>query len=136
MSVISIGLSGMLAAQAQVQASAANIVHANSEGRIPVAGSPKPDDVYQPVDVVTFDVGKGGKPADVGYSYVPRPDSFSVVHDPDSPVANANGDVATPNVDLATEMVSMVQAKYQFYASAMVVRVGEQMLRATINMVA
>jgi len=54
MSVISIGLSGMLAAQAQVQASAANIVHANNEGRIPVAGSPQPDDVYQPIDVVTF----------------------------------------------------------------------------------
>ena len=136
MSIISIGLSGMLAAQAQVQASAANIVYANSEGRIPVAGSPKPDDVYQPVDVVQFDVGKGGKPAGVGYSYVPRSDGFSVVHDPSSPSANASGDVATPNIDLTTEMVSMVQAKYQFYASAMVVRVGEQMMRATINMVA
>ena len=135
-SIISIGLSGMLAAQAQVSASAANIVHANSVGRIPVPGVPAADAVYQPIDVVQFDAGTGSKPGGVGYSVVQRPDGFSVVHDPASPVANASGDVATPNVDIATEMVSMVAAKYQFFASAMVVRVGEQMLRTTINMVA
>ena len=65
-----------------------------------------------------------------------RANGFSVVHDPDSPVANANGDVATPNVDISTELVSMVAARYQFFASALVVRVGEQMMRTTINMIA
>lgn len=135
-SIISIGLSGMLAAQAQVQASASNIVNANSAGRIPVAGAPSAGDVYQPIDVVQFDVSSGGSPAGVGYSYVTRPDGYSVAHDPSSPSADANGDVATPNVDIATELVSMVAAKYQFFASAAVVRVGEEMMRTTINMVA
>src|SRR3954447_26492507 len=100
MSIISIGLSGMLAAQAQVTASAANIMHANSVGRVPVEGRPAADDVYRPVDVVRFDGGAGGRPGGVGYSYVQRPDGFSVEHDPNSPAANASGDVATPNVDI------------------------------------
>jgi flagellar hook protein FlgE len=39
-------------------------------------------------------------------------------------------------VDVPTELASLVQAKYQFYASAAVVRVGEQMMRTVVNLVA
>lgn len=135
-SIVSIGLSGMRAAEARASAAAANLVHAGSAGRIPIQGVNAPDDVYQPVDIVTYDLGRNGRPAGVGYAVTPRGSGYSVFHDPGSPAADGNGDVAVPNVDIPTELASLAQAKYQFYASAAVVRVGEQMLRTVINLVA
>jgi flagellar basal-body rod protein FlgC len=135
-SIISIGLSGMLAAQARVSAAAANIVHAGTVGRIPATGVPAKDAVYQPVDVVQFDTSSFGRPGGVGYSYTARTNGYSIEHDPSSPLADGSGNVATPNVDITTELVSMVAAKYQFYASAKVVQVGEQMMRAAISLIA
>jgi flagellar basal-body rod protein FlgC len=135
-SIMSIGLSGMRAAQAQVTAAASNIANAGSVGRIPSDDVPVVDEVYQPIDVIQFDTGAAGQPGGVGYNFVVRPDAFTIEHDPNSPVANENGDVARPAVDITSELVSLAAAKYQFYASAKVVQVGEQMMRAAINMIA
>jgi flagellar basal body rod protein FlgC len=135
-SIISIGLSGMRAAEAQASAAASNIVHAGTEGHVPGPNVQPADAVYQPVDVVTYDLGRNGQPGGVGYSVTTRPNGYSVVSDPSSPAADSSGNVATPNIDVPSEVVSLAQAKYQFYASAAVVRVGEQMMRTVVNLMA
>ena len=133
MSTISnIGLSGMRAAAARLQAAASNIANAQTNGRIPAGGAAQPGDVYQPVDVVQIDQKGGG----VATSYAPRAGAYSMVPDANSPFADADGNVAAPDVDLATEMVNVILAKYQFAASTKIVEADDQMQKATLDTLA
>jgi flagellar basal-body rod protein FlgC len=118
----------MKAAEARLQAAASNIVNAQTTGTTST--------VYKPVDVVQVDLSSGGQPGGVGYSYVARPNGFSMVSDPESPSADADGMVAAPDVDLATEMVNIILAKNLFAMSAKLVSVGDQMQRTTIDTLA
>src|SRR4051812_25511447 len=58
--VSNIGVSGMRAAEARLQAAASNIANAQTNGRVPSGGAAQPGDVYQPVDVVQVDQKGGG----------------------------------------------------------------------------
>ena len=132
---LSIGLSGMRAAEARVNASASNIAHSLSSGKIPDA-VPAVGDVYRPVDVVQSDAGSSGQPRGVTYSYVTRPNAFTIIYDPGSPNADINGTVALPNVEIATELVSVFVAKYQFLTSAKVVKAEQQITKTAIDTLA
>ena len=126
-SVASIGLSGMRAAEALASAAAANIVHAGAQGRIAGPDVAPADAAFQQVTVVTYDLGSDGGASGVGYS----PPTKSASSTPAQPIA-----VATPSVNVPAELVSLAQAKYQFYSSVAVVWVGDEMMRAVINLVA
>ena len=133
MSTISnIGVSGMRAAAARLQAAASNVANMQTNGRVPTGGAPQPGDVYQPVDVVQVDQKGGG----VATSYVSRQGAYSMVSDPNSPFADTNGMVAAPEIDLATEMVNVIIAKYQFAASTKIVEADSQMQKATLDTLA
>ena len=130
--VSNIGLSGMQAAAARLQAAASNIANAQSNGRVPSGGAARPGDVYQPVDVVQIDRKGGG----VTTSYASRQGGYSMLSDPNSPFADADGNVAAPDVDLATELVNVILAKYQFAASTKIVEADDQMQKATLDTLA
>ena len=121
-SITSIGLSGLRAAEALASAAAANIVHAGLSGRLAGPDVQPADAAFQQVSVVTYDLGRNGQPGGAGYS---------VKHATASPT-----DIATPSVDVPAELVSLAQAKYQFYSSVAVIGVGDEMMRAVINLVA
>ena len=70
MSAISTGLSGLRAAEARLDAVAANVANMSTVGTAPGASGSSP--VYEPIDVVTFQSG-GGRPSGVGYGFVPDP---------------------------------------------------------------
>ena len=130
MSAISnIGLSGMQAAAARLQAAASNIANVQTNGRVPAGGAAQAGEVYQPIDVVQVDQKDGG----VTTSYATRQGAYSMVSDPNSPFADADGNVAAPGVDLATEMVNVILAKYQFAASTKLVEADDQMQKATLD---
>jgi flagellar basal body rod protein FlgC len=120
-SITSIGISGLRAAEALASAAAANIVHAGSDGRVAGPNVQPADAAFQTVSVVTYDLGRDGQPGGVGYT----------AHQSAAPT-----DVATPSVDVPAELVSLAQAKYQFYSSVAVIGVGDEMMRAVINLVA
>ncbi len=46
------------------------------------------------------------------------PSPFKTVYDPTSPLANAKGNVLYPNVNLATEMVDMIDATSAYQANS------------------
>jgi flagellar basal-body rod protein FlgC len=130
MSTASIALSGMLAAQTRLNVAAGNIANASSSGAIPgsdaPAGSPAP---ATPRRVDTVEVSGGGTKAvinDVSPAY-------TTAHDPSSPYANSKGDVAQPNIDLGTEIVNAVTAKYQFAANALVLKVSDRMMQDLLD---
>ena len=107
-SAFDIGISGMRAASAQLNATAANVANVSTSD-------------YQPVDVAFREARAGDQPAGVGYDYVTAQSFVS----PTRPFLGG--------VDLATEMVDMMSARMQFQASAMTVRAAVDMRRTLMD---
>jgi flagellar basal-body rod protein FlgC len=114
---LSIAASGMAAAALRLQVSASNIANALSFGPLPTAknaqGFPP---AYLPLRVDQTDVAGGGTAATVGAilpSYVP-------IYDPTAPYADNSGMVSAPNVDLVSQLIEQMLARYTFAANAKV----------------
>jgi flagellar basal-body rod protein FlgC len=126
----SIAVSGMLAASKRLEVAAENIANASSAGAIPgsnaPAGSPAP---ATPRRVDTVELSGGGTKAVVS-NVSP---AYTVAHDPTSPYANSDGDVAQPNIDLGTEVVNAVEARFQFAANAAVFKVSDRMMQDLLD---
>jgi flagellar basal-body rod protein FlgC len=54
-------------------------------------------------------------------------------YDPGAPYANADGQVASPNVDLTEEAVQQLVARYTFAANARVVTAYDQMAKSLLD---
>jgi len=134
MAAISIGASGMGAAEAQLNAVASNVANVADVGATP--GSGLPDTVYEPIDVVDVASGTGTQPSGVGYSAMPNANAYFQAYDPTSPAADSAGMVAMPQVDLADQMVKLAAAKTLFSASAKVISAGDSMQQTAIDMLA
>lgn len=131
-SAITIGLSGMQAATARLNAAASNIANARTTGVLPGSSGSGPA-AYQPIDAVQKDIGTDGVPSGVSSSYAPRTSGVSAVYDPESENADADGMIGAPNIDLASELVSSLVAKYDYMASASVVKVASDMQKALLD---
>ena len=110
---------------------ASNIANVLTTGPLPTGGSQASDGgagsssnnsnlpaVYVPLQVNQADQPGGGTIATVSAvspGFVPQ-------SDPSAPFANQDGLVAAPNVDLASEFVQLLTAKYAFAANAKVVQ--------------
>ena len=66
----------------------------------------------------------------------PQMPAYSPGYDPSAPLANAQGLVAVPNVDLATQIVDQTMALQSYRANADVLRTAEEMAKTTIDMMA
>jgi flagellar basal-body rod protein FlgC len=133
MSVVSaIALSGMDAAALRLQASASNVANSLSDGPLPgVAGTAAYPSAYVPLRVDQVATADGGTSATLG-AITP---SYVSTYDPSAPYADRNGMVASPNVDLASEIVQQMVAHYNFAANAQVVRADAQMTAALLNVI-
>lgn len=137
---IQTAVSGLQASAKRVQASASNIANARdsirmSDARIDPVQAPPPANgngggsVYEPVTVQQESVEGGGTRA----SYVPINPPHVAVYAPDDPKANADGMVARPNVDYATEMVNMMQAKTAYSANVKTIQTENEMIGALLD---
>jgi flagellar basal-body rod protein FlgC len=139
MSTLSIATSGLSAASLRLDVTASNIANAFTTGPLPAAdgsntsgagssnstgnsNSSSNYSAYVPLQVNQVDQTGGTTPGGtiatvsaVSPSYVPQ-------YDPSSPFADQNGLVAAPNVDLATQFVQLLTAKYTFAANAKVIQ--------------
>jgi flagellar basal-body rod protein FlgC len=128
--VSAIALSGMNAALQRLTAAASNIANARSSGPLPGAANtanyPPP---YSPVEVVQSPVLGGGVLARI----VPSRTAPVPTYDPDAPYADSQGMVATPDVDIAHEMLNLVTARHHFAANLMVLRAEASMYAALLD---
>ena len=143
---INSAVSGLHAASKRVEASASNI--ANARNSIPAdearvrSGEPRPQEtgeggasldrdgpVYEPVRVYQSTTEGGGVKAE----FTPVDPPHVMVYDPDDRHADAEGLVARPNVDLATELVNMSQAEHAYKANAATIRTENEMIGALLN---
>src|SRR5262249_40596697 len=131
-SILSIAISGMQAATTRLQVSANNVANALSAGVLPDQEGTFPDGAqrpYTPQRVDQVDLSGGGTQAIVGHvspSYVPT-------YDPGSPLANVDGQVAYPNVDLTEEAIQQLVARYTFAANPRVVTAYNQMVKSLLD---
>ena len=64
----------------------------------------------------------------------PRLPAYARQYDPSAPFADAEGFVAAPNVDLATEAVDVLAASLSFRANLAVFRAADEMAKRTLDM--
>jgi flagellar basal-body rod protein FlgC len=132
---MNIAASGMQAASLQLAAAASNMVNLDSSG--PVPGTP-PDQagisgaVYQPLTVSQNTAPDGGVSA-VVLASVP---AYYLAYDPNAPFANLQGMVATPNVDLASEIANLNDAAIGFRANLAAFQASSRMFKSLLNTVA
>jgi flagellar basal-body rod protein FlgC len=129
-SIGSIAASGMLAAMQRLQVSADNVANANSDGPLPSAPATVQAQypaAYTPQQVDQVETAGGGTAAAIVSSVAP---GTVATFDPGAPYADANGLVASPNVDYATEAMQQVTASYEFAFNALVMRVYSQISKS------
>jgi|KBSMisStandDraft_5_1062788.scaffolds.fasta_scaffold52048_3 flagellar basal-body rod protein FlgC len=127
-----IAASGIRAASLWLEAAASNIANMNDTGpvsdpsQVLAAGGGQ---VYQPVSVAQQSQPGGGVTA----SLQPVQPASTLAYDPGSPFANVQGQVAMPNVDLATKLVNMTQAVHSFRANLAVFKAASHMSKTLLD---
>jgi flagellar basal-body rod protein FlgC len=131
MSTLSIATSGLSAASLRLNVAANNIANQLTTGPLPASsgsgssgsstGSSNASSnfppAYTPQQVNQTAQASGGTVATVSTVSPGTVAQF----DPSAPYANQDGDVAAPNVDLASQFVQLLTAKYSFAANAKVI---------------
>lgn len=111
---LSTSLSGLIASAKKAGVAASNIANASTSGSLDGAVQP-----YEAQTTVTSSVAGGGVKA-VSISKDP---AFVPSYEPDSPFANGDGMVASPNVNLDEELITLKAAEMAYKANAQVLRV-------------
>lgn len=122
-------LSGLLAAQNTLYSVATNVANSSDVSRV----KPQPGDAptFQPIDTVDTTTTTGT----VSSTFTPVTPASVTVPDGSSPLANAQGLVNVPNVDLATQLTTAMTAKVTFEANAKVIETSQKMQQALLNIV-
>ncbi len=118
---LSIAVTGLMDASLRLSTAAKNIANAQSSGRLPSVAGEKATS-YTPQDVVTLSNSTGNNNLGVRSTTVDRDPSYEPAYDPSSPNANDQGLVATPTVDIASEIVKSIMASEAYKANAAVIK--------------
>ena len=126
---ISNALSGVVAASSRLTASANNIANSDFRGSIPSGGligsAAEGRQAYEPIRVEQSSKAEGGTTASERYVSTP----YVPVFDTTSSLANDQGLVAAPNVDLAAELTEQKSASAAFEAGVRTVQSMSDLVR-------
>jgi flagellar basal-body rod protein FlgC len=129
--IITNALSGLNAARQRLEVSAANVANVDSDGVLPGATSdPTAPQVYTPLRVEQQPLVSGGTFATV----LPVDPRLVRRFVPDSPAANADGIIASPNIDLVGEGITQIAAAQVYKANLRVIQVAQELERETAEM--
>jgi len=131
-SILSIAASGLVAAMQRLQVSADDVANANSDGPLPSANAAVQS--QYPAAYVAQRVNQVAAPGRGTSTVVSNAQPGTVTaYDPTAPYADQNGQVAAPNVDIASEVVQQAIASYEFVANADVMSVEQKMMQTLLN---
>ncbi len=133
MDSVSISLSGLMVQNNRMATAASNIANVTTVGSIPTDANPT-SNVYKPLSVSAIALSNYGDPAGVR-SVINEDDSFSVIYDPGSIYADAEGFIAAPDVSLEREAVNMMVAKNAYKANLNVLKTQREMLGELLEIV-
>lgn len=128
-----IAVSGLNVASLRLQVAASNTANASSDGPLP--GTPNPENFPSAYSALRVNqVGNlGGGTSATTTNVSP---STVATYDPSAPYADGRGMVASPNVDLANELVQVLIARFSYAANAQVIRADAQMSAALFDLTA
>ena len=125
-SILGSALSGMAAASKRAEVSAQNIVNAGSVG---TPGATDENASYKAVEPVQT-TDETGAPT----VRTREKDPATVhVHTPQHPLANEEGLVESPNVDLAEELVNQSVALHSYRANVKMFEIWNELQKATLD---
>ena len=136
MSTLSIATSGLTAASLRLDVTASNIANALTTGPLPADGSNGSSGAYVPLQVNQVDQTNGTTPGGTTAVVSAVSPSFVPQFDPSSPSANQDGLIAAPNVDLASQFVQLLTAKYSFAANAKVIQAYDDTTKSLLDITA
>jgi flagellar basal-body rod protein FlgC len=126
--IFEIAGSAMTAQSQRMNVTASNLANADS-----VSG---PDGRPYRARQVVFEVAPSGGQA-IGGVRVARviedPSPLRLLHDPKNPLANAEGYVAMPNVNVVEEMVNMISASRSYQANVEVLNTAKTLMLKTLT---
>lgn len=122
---IGIALSGLNSASQHVNASASNIANALTSG----STDPSKKQAYTPVDITNTAQKDGG----VQSRITQRSPAFNLSYSPNSPFADSEGYINTPNVDIAQEIIQMKLASLSYKANAKVLATSEEQINTLLD---
>lgn len=130
--IFDISGSGMAAQSLRLNTVASNLANANS-----VSGDP--NTVYrarQPVfEAVRNALGGDGSGAAVRVRGITESDAPALArYEPGNPLANAEGYVFAPNVNVVEQMVDMISASRSFQSNVEVMNASKEMLLSTLRL--
>jgi flagellar basal-body rod protein FlgC len=128
MNGMSIARSGLEASMLRLTASASNIANAQSTGAVP--GSGAGPSAYQPMRATLSPSAAGG----VQGRLVPVDPAYRLTYDPALVQANADGMIASPNVDVTDELVETLSAKLAFEANLKVIATASELERRSLDL--
>lgn len=128
MNILAISGSALTAQSARLNAVASNL--ANADSMVGADGKP-----YRAKEVVFKATpveggGIGVRVTQVVESAAP----LRLVYDPKNPLADANGNVAMPNVNVVDEMVNMISASRAYQNNAEVMNAAKSLLQKTLTL--
>jgi len=134
---MTISASGMRAAIATLSSVAENLANANSDGPVPTtpptqAVAQTAGSVYQPTISVQSAAPGGGVTA----SLQPSLPAYNLAYDPQAPYANMQGMVATPNVDMPTQILDQIEAVNSFRANLAVYKAAAGLYKSLLDTLA
>ncbi|HZR76368.1 flagellar basal body rod protein FlgC [Bradyrhizobium sp.] len=148
MSTLSIATSGLSAASLRLDVTASNLANALTTGPLPAsdgsnasgnAGSSNSSSnfsAYVPLQVNQVDQSSGSAPGGTAAVVSTVSPSFVPQFDPTSPFANQDGLIAAPNVDLASQFIQLLTAKYDFAANAKVIQAYDNTQKSLLDITA
>jgi flagellar basal-body rod protein FlgC len=131
-SILSIAVSGISAASERLQDSASDVANAESDGPAADASAEAQTQyppAYTPKEVHQVALAGGGTQA-VTTNVQP---ATVLAYDPTAPYADANGDVAKPNINFTNEAYQQLTARYSFVMNAYVMRVYSRMVKSLVD---
>lgn len=135
-SVLATAASGLTAATRRLEASASNTANAFSTGSVGAAPGSE-DAAFQAQTVVqtSLETGGGNQASGGGVRarITPTSSPVQLAFDPNSPLANTDGFVEAPNVDLGREAVNQISARAAFSASAALIRAADEQTESLLD---
>lgn len=128
---IGIALSGLNAATQRVSASASNVANITTAGSLD-SGKKAPYDALTTRQTAVTDASGNG--AGVRSEVVSAGRPFVPSYAPDSPFANSEGLIGSPNVDLAEEAVNLNLAELAYKANIGVLKTADEMSEELLRM--
>lgn len=133
MNGVGISLSGLQAASAQLANSANNVANISTTSSPSVVNGELKSESFVPQTLTRTAVQPTGG---VRTELRPRDPATIPVFSPESGLADENGIVDVPNVDLAEEVISQQIATYDFEANLKALEVTDEIMKSLIDILA